>query len=62
MTHVLTIDRIGQIAYNTPQPLLTEDEYLVVIWAIVLCTIVGPVGVGWASKRWGSSVVRGGWE
>jgi hypothetical protein len=29
----------------------TDPIYLVVIWAIVLCTIIGPVGVGIAVRR-----------
>jgi hypothetical protein len=58
----LTTDSISQIAYHTTTPLLVEDEFLIVTWAIVICTIVGPVGVGWAVKRWGRRILDGGWE
>ena len=54
--------RIAQVARGTEDPLLLEDEFLVVVWAIVLCTIVGPMSVGWAVKRWGKRILRGGWE
>ncbi|WVQ79773.1 hypothetical protein IAT38_001873 [Cryptococcus sp. DSM 104549] len=53
---------IAQIGRHTSTPLLTDDEFLIAIWAIVLNTIVGPVGVGMVLKRFGSRVVRGGWE
>ncbi|RSH90439.1 Hsp70 ATPase ssc1 [Saitozyma podzolica] len=53
---------ISQIAYHTTSPLLVEDEFLIITWAIVICTIVGPVGVGWAVKRWGRKILEGGWE
>ncbi|WWD16245.1 hypothetical protein CI109_100671 [Kwoniella shandongensis] len=53
---------ISQIAYNTENPLLTEDEFLIVNWGIILCTIVGPLGVGWMVKRWRVSVTDGGWD
>ncbi|WVF71844.1 hypothetical protein IAT40_006653 [Kwoniella sp. CBS 6097] len=53
---------ISQIAYNTPDPLLTEDEFLIVNWGIILATIVGPVGVGWIVKRFGEGIMDGGWD
>jgi hypothetical protein len=42
--------------------LLLEDEFLIVVWAIVLCTIVGPMSVGWGVKKWGKGILKGGWE
>ncbi|OCF32066.1 hypothetical protein I316_06222 [Kwoniella heveanensis BCC8398] len=53
---------ISQIAYNTPDPLLTEDEFLIVNWGIILATIGGPVGVGWIVKRFGKGIMDGGWS
>ncbi|KAK8869496.1 hypothetical protein IAR55_000061 [Kwoniella newhampshirensis] len=53
---------ISQIAYNTTTPLLTENEFLIVNWGIIICTIVGPLGVGWMVKRWRVSVSDGGWH
>jgi hypothetical protein len=55
-------NRIAQIARGTPRPLLDEDEFLIVVWAVVLCTIVGPVGVAMGVRRWGKDVLRGGME
>lgn len=52
---------ISQIALNTPDPQLTQDEFLVVTWAIALCTIIGPIGVGRVVRAWKEEVVRGGW-
>jgi len=54
--------RISQIAYHTPDPLYSEQEFLVVIWAILLATIIGPIGAGWVIKRWREDVMRGGWD
>ncbi|ORY31422.1 Sodium/hydrogen exchanger family-domain-containing protein [Naematelia encephala] len=53
---------ISQIAYHTSQPLFDEDEFLIVTWAIVICTIIGPVGVGLSISRWGRRVLDGGWD
>ncbi|WVW82673.1 hypothetical protein I302_104684 [Kwoniella bestiolae CBS 10118] len=53
---------ISQIAYNTPNPLLNEDEFLIVNWGIILCTIAGPLSVGWIVRRFGKSIMDGGWE
>ena len=54
--------RISQIALHTPDPLLSDDEFLVVTWGIILCTIVGPLAVGVLVKRWGKLVLAGGLE
>lgn len=54
--------RISQIALHTPDPLLSDDEFLVVTWGIILCTIVGPLAVGVIVKRWGRLVLIGGLE
>ncbi|OCF71468.1 hypothetical protein I204_07526 [Kwoniella mangroviensis CBS 8886] len=53
---------ISQIAYNAPKPLVTEDEFLIVNWGIILCTIVGPLSVGWIVRRSGKKIMDGGWE
>lgn len=57
----LSPGRISQVAYRTTEPLLAEDEFLQVIWAIILCTIVGPVGISIAIKRWGRTLLDGPW-
>ncbi|EKC97254.1 sodium-hydrogen antiporter [Trichosporon asahii var. asahii CBS 8904] len=51
---------ISQIALHTPDPLLSDDEFLIVTWGIILCTIVGPLAVGVLVKRWGKLVLAGG--
>ncbi|WWC60715.1 uncharacterized protein I303_103291 [Kwoniella dejecticola CBS 10117] len=53
---------ISQIAYNTHTPLLKEDEFLIVNWGIILCTIIGPLSVGWTIRRWGRGIMDGGWD
>lgn len=53
---------IAQVARGTADPLLLEDEFLIVVWAIVLCTIVGPMSVGWGVKKWGKGILKAGWE
>jgi hypothetical protein len=59
---ILAHNSISQIARHTPTPLLDEEEFLIVVWAVMLCTLVGPLGVGFAIRKWGSSVLRGGFE
>lgn len=61
-TEADTSCRIAQVAYHTSSPLFTEDEFLIVIWAIVICTVAGPCVVGWTVKRWGRRILHGGWE
>ncbi|WVQ76174.1 hypothetical protein IAR50_005832 [Cryptococcus sp. DSM 104548] len=53
---------ISQIARHTNTPLITEDEFLIAIWAIVLNTIIGPLAVSITLKRFKLKVVAGGWE
>ncbi|GHJ89679.1 hypothetical protein NliqN6_6081 [Naganishia liquefaciens] len=53
---------ISQIAYTTPEQQLDEDGFLITTWAIVLCTVIGPVGVGYIIKRFQLRVVQGGWQ
>ena len=40
---------------------LSEEAFLVCIWAILLCTLVGPIGVGLLVRRWGPRVTAGIW-
>ncbi|EPQ60097.1 Sodium/hydrogen exchanger [Gloeophyllum trabeum ATCC 11539] len=41
---------IAQVAKTAG--LLEDELFLVCIWATVLCTIFGPVSVGWVCRRW----------
>ncbi|OCH84520.1 hypothetical protein OBBRIDRAFT_829433 [Obba rivulosa] len=41
--------------------LLGDEAFLVCIWAILLCTIVGPISVGILVRRAGNSLVTGNW-
>ncbi|KAI0676652.1 hypothetical protein C8Q78DRAFT_36750 [Trametes maxima] len=40
---------------------LSEEPFLLCIWAILTCTLVGPVGLGFAVRRWGPLVNAGIW-
>ncbi|KAL7419056.1 hypothetical protein Q5752_005892 [Cryptotrichosporon argae] len=50
----------SQIAYHTGKPLLEEDDFLITTWAIVLCTVAGPLSVGAILRRKGLGVLAGG--
>ena len=54
---------IAQLARGTDgsEGLLGDEAFLVCIWAILLCTLVGPIGVGVVVKRWGPKVTSGIW-
>nr|CRX78930.1 hypothetical protein ls5930a1_00009 [Leucosporidium scottii] len=59
---------ILQVAYNssssgdgTGSRVLGTEAYLVALWAVALCTIVGPVAFSWLAKRFGASIYRGRW-
>ncbi|TBU61207.1 hypothetical protein BD310DRAFT_213478 [Dichomitus squalens] len=41
--------------------LLGDEAFLVCIWAILLCTLVGPIGTGVAVRFWGSRLASGLW-
>ncbi|SGY84005.1 BQ5605_C009g05669 [Microbotryum silenes-dioicae] len=41
--------------------MLGEEAYLVAVWAVGLCTIGGPVGMGWVCRRFGARLVEGPW-
>ncbi|GAA5891857.1 hypothetical protein JCM8208_002914 [Rhodotorula glutinis] len=48
-------------AGSTATPVLTEDSYLVGIWAVALCTVAGPIAFGALVRRCGSGIRRGRW-
>ncbi|GAA5855007.1 hypothetical protein JCM8547_002342 [Rhodosporidiobolus lusitaniae] len=57
-----------QVAYSSSSSsssstssVLSEEPYLIAIWAVALCTIVGPVAFAALVKRGGSALVRGRW-
>ncbi|GAA5950595.1 hypothetical protein JCM21900_002518 [Sporobolomyces salmonicolor] len=55
-----------QVAYDTSSasssPVLSTEPYLVAIWAVALCTIVGPVAFSALVKaRWGRGIASGPW-
>ncbi|GAA5914680.1 hypothetical protein JCM6882_003600 [Rhodosporidiobolus microsporus] len=59
---------ILQVAYTSAAEasdpsasVLSEEPYLLGIWAVALCTIVGPVAFGAVTRRCGDRVVRGRW-
>ncbi len=40
---------------------LSEEPFLLCIWAILLCTLVGPVALGYFVRRWGPRLNAGIW-
>ncbi|KAI0829235.1 hypothetical protein BC628DRAFT_1408747 [Trametes gibbosa] len=40
---------------------LSEEPFLLCIWAILLCTLVGPVALGYFVRRWGPRLNSGIW-
>lgn len=57
-----------QVAYNSSgsaetggSKVLGREAYLVALWAVALCTIVGPVAFSWIAKHFGASIYRGRW-
>ncbi|KAK7687090.1 hypothetical protein QCA50_009591 [Cerrena zonata] len=59
---------IAQIAKNgsehgsSEEGLLSDEAFLVCIWAILLCTLVGPISVGFVIRWWGPRVSSGIWR
>ncbi|CCM05894.1 uncharacterized protein FIBRA_08132 [Fibroporia radiculosa] len=41
--------------------LLGDEAFLVCIWAILICTLIGPIGVAFVVRRWGEKVTHGRW-
>ncbi len=52
---------VVQIAHDPQSSLLDDDTYLIAVWSILLCTLVGPIGVGIVVRRWGRWLQRGIW-
>ncbi|KAI0637600.1 hypothetical protein C8Q77DRAFT_1214666 [Trametes polyzona] len=40
---------------------LSEEPFLLCIWAILLCTLVGPIALGYFVRRWGPRLNSGIW-
>jgi Kef-type K+ transport system membrane component KefB len=51
---------IANIAYTTKGP-LQQESFLVCIWAILICTVVGPVGVGILARKRHGRIMDGHW-
>ncbi|KAI0829234.1 Sodium/hydrogen exchanger [Trametes gibbosa] len=41
--------------------LLSTEPFLLCIWAILLCTLVGPISLGFIVRKWGAGVTAGIW-
>ncbi|KAI0366246.1 Sodium/hydrogen exchanger [Pilatotrama ljubarskyi] len=57
---------IAQIARGDPTSsteagLLSTEPFLLCIWAILVCTLVGPISLGFIVRRWGDRVNAGIW-
>ncbi|KAI0084196.1 hypothetical protein BDY19DRAFT_1096590 [Irpex rosettiformis] len=53
---------VVQIAHDPQSSLLSDDTYLIAIWAILLCTLTGPIMVGILVKRWNRWLQTGIWR
>ena len=60
---------VAQIAHNNlhtsrsdSTSLLGDEAFLVCIWAILLCTLGGPICVGFIVRRWESNIRHGMWS
>ncbi|GAA5845046.1 hypothetical protein JCM11251_007455 [Rhodosporidiobolus azoricus] len=61
---VLTLQVAYTSAAEAADPsasVLSEEPYLLGIWAVALCTIVGPVVFGAIVRRYSGTVIRGRW-
>jgi hypothetical protein len=52
---------IATVATSPPSEVLGNDAYINAIWAILMCTIIGPLAVGWIVRREGERIVDGRW-
>lgn len=58
-----------QVAYNSSgggsdsggSRVLGTEAYLVSLWAVALCTILGPVAFSCIARRWGEGIYWGRW-
>ena len=53
---------VAQIAHDPESSLLEDDAYIIVIWAILLCTLIGPIGTGVVVKRWNKWLQTNTWR
>ncbi|PSR72888.1 hypothetical protein PHLCEN_2v11255 [Hermanssonia centrifuga] len=60
IAQIARIDSGSSSANN--RGLLGDEAFLVCIWAILLCTLIGPVGLGFVIRRWGKAVHQGTWR
>lgn len=51
---------ILEIGYNET-PYVSQEGYIVAVWAIILSTIIGPVTVGYLIKAYGQRIGMGEW-
>ena len=56
---------IAQLARGDGSPtspgLLGDEAFVVCIWAILICTLIGPIGTGVAVRHWGPRLASGLW-
>ncbi|KZV87981.1 Sodium/hydrogen exchanger [Exidia glandulosa HHB12029] len=52
---------IATVANTSPKHVLGEEAYLEAIWAILVCTAVGPPVVGVIVRRYGKAIAEGPW-
>jgi hypothetical protein len=52
---------IATVASSPPHDVLGAEAYLEAIWAILLCTILGPLAVGILARHQGDRIMKGPW-
>lgn len=60
-SQVLILQVARSASAGSASPVLGEEAYLTGLWAVALCTIVGPIAFGILVKRYGETIKRGAW-
>ena len=58
---IAQLARVQSSSTSNGTGLLGEEAFLVCIWAILLCTLFSPIGVGFILQRMRSKIVHGIW-
>lgn len=61
VTHSLLQILVLQVAYNSEGQVLQGEPYLIGIWAVMLCTLLGPLTLNFGIKRFGKDILVGAW-
>lgn len=58
---IAQLARTNSMSTSADEGLLGDEAFLVCIWAILLCTLFSPIGVGFIVQRMENRVVHGIW-